>query len=157
MMKYCVRKWDENKAHLESCLRKKDVESLEYEQLVTMVVDEVLNRGEEDTWEHWNTKRITRIDDGDYQGTLLFVIPKNTYQPSESEYLMTFVDYGSCSGCDTLECIQGHIMWDEDDKPYVPERVYKELMMLCKDLLTNMICPYNRGWRAYDEFEEATT
>lgn len=47
-----------------------------------------------------DTKRVHEIDDGEYQGSLVFVIAKQGYQPSEYWYVT--VDYGSCSGCDTL-------------------------------------------------------
>lgn len=50
-------------------------------------------------------ERIHVIDDGNYQGTLLYVIAANTYQPSTYWYVM--VSYGSCSGCDTLQAIRG--------------------------------------------------
>lgn len=50
------------------------------------------------------------IDDGDYQGTLVFIIPKNGYQPSD--YWCVKVDYGSCSGCDTYEA---YAEWNEED------------------------------------------
>lgn len=46
-------------------------------------------------------ERITVIDDGDYQGTLVFVVASKGYQPSD--YWATQVDYGSCSGCDTFQ------------------------------------------------------
>ena len=49
-------------------------------------------------------QRIHKIDDGDYQGTLVFVIGANGYQPSTYYYVK--VGYGSCSGCDTLEDIR---------------------------------------------------
>lgn len=55
--------------------------------------------------------RIHEIDDGDYQGTLLFVIASKGYQPSE--YYFVKIDYGSCSGCDTLEGIREY----SDEKP----------------------------------------
>lgn len=48
-------------------------------------------------------QRIHEIDDGDYQGTLLFVIPADEYQPWNYWYVK--VCYGSCSGCDTLMAI----------------------------------------------------
>ncbi len=51
---------------------------------------------------------ITTIDNGDYQGTLLFTIPFDKYQPSEDEYYFTSVGYGSCSGCDTLQGISDY-------------------------------------------------
>jgi hypothetical protein len=57
---------------------------------------------------NWGQKpdpeRIHQIDDGDYQGTLVFVIGSTGYQPSD--YWNVMVGYGSCSGCDTLEAIR---------------------------------------------------
>ena len=47
---------------------------------------------------------ILSIDHGDYQGTLLFIIAASGYQPNK--YWFVKVDYGSCSGCDTLEGIR---------------------------------------------------
>lgn len=48
--------------------------------------------------------RIHEIDDGEYQGTLLYVIASKDYQPDD--YWVVYVNYGSCSGCDTLQSIQ---------------------------------------------------
>lgn len=45
-------------------------------------------------------ERITVIDDGDYQGALVFVVASKSYQPSD--YWATRVAYGSCSECDTF-------------------------------------------------------
>lgn len=50
-----------------------------------------------------NPECIHEIDDGEYQGTLLFVIPADGYQPYD--YWCVKVGYGSCSGCDTLMAI----------------------------------------------------
>ena len=56
-------------------------------------------------------ERIHRIDDGNYQGTLVYVIGEKGYQPDKYWYVK--VDYGSCSGCDTLEGIRDYT----DDAP----------------------------------------
>ncbi len=48
---------------------------------------------------------MTVIDNGDYQGTLIYIIPRDTYQPDVEDYLVTNNYYGSCSGCDTLQAI----------------------------------------------------
>lgn len=48
-------------------------------------------------------ERIHEIDDGDYQGTLLYVIPDDCYQPYN--YWCAKVAYGSCGVCDTLQAI----------------------------------------------------
>ena len=45
--------------------------------------------------------RVHVINDGDYQGTLVFIIAEQGYQPSG--YYYTSVYYGSCSYCDTLQ------------------------------------------------------
>lgn len=50
--------------------------------------------------------RIHVIDDGDYQGTLVYVIAAGGYQPDDYWYVK--VGYGSCSGCDTLEDIRNY-------------------------------------------------
>jgi hypothetical protein len=57
-------------------------------------------------WSSPDVERIHQIDDGDYQGTLVFVIGSAGYQPSDYWYVM--VSYGSCSGCDTLEAIRNY-------------------------------------------------
>ena len=152
MIKYCVEKWDENKDLLRSVLNNNKLlnhvlnrndddplEYLEYKDLVKLTVMFILNDENE-----WNVNKIKEIDDGDYQGTLLYLIPEDTYQPNSSEYLMTFVEYGSCSACDTLQTIQCYLDVRSRDKSI------DDLMNLCKDLICNMIKPYNIGWR-YDE------
>ena len=146
MLKYCLRKWDENKKKLEEeLLKDQDLNNCEYKHIVEKVVEIILNTNEENLW---SSAGITEIDDGDYQGTLLFLIPRKTYQPSEYEYLMTYVGYGSCSGCDTLQAIQDY------GENSISEDQLKGFMALCKDIITNMIKPYNSGWRNEEEFTE---
>lgn len=72
-----------------------------YEDIVKAVVN-ILN--DVDEYESPDPERIHEIDDGDYQGTLLYLIAANSYQPSK--YWFVKVNYGSCSGCDTLQDIQ---------------------------------------------------
>lgn len=154
MIKYCVEKWDKNKDLLRSALSNNELlnhvlnkndddplEYLEYKDLVKLTVMFILNDENE-----WNANKIKEIDDGDYQGTLLYLIPEDTYQPNSSEYLMTFVEYGSCSGCDTLQCIQCYLGVRSRNKSI------DDLMNLCKDLICNMIKPYNTGWRHDERF-----
>lgn len=83
----------------------RDKEVGDYQDLVTRVIKTInpdLDYGAP-CWE-----KVHEIDDGDYQGTLLYIIPNCGYQPST--YWAVAVDYGSCSGCDTLEGIRS-----EDD------------------------------------------
>jgi hypothetical protein len=68
------------------------------------IVKAVITMLQEDEYDSPDPMRIHQIDDGDYQGTLVFVIASGGYQPSTYWYVK--VNYGSCSGCDTLEAIR---------------------------------------------------
>lgn len=57
--------------------------------------------------------RIHEIDDGDFQGTLVYLIPVNHYQPYD--YYMIKINYGSCSACDTLQSIL-EVFYDDDNE-----------------------------------------
>ena len=147
MLKILYEKWEKNRDALKYELsRIRDVSVLEYEDLVGLTFSVIFNDGSHPEfypYESLDLNHITMIDNGDYQGTLLFVIPFKTYQPCESEYLMTYVGYGSCSGCDTLMSITGY-----KSGPPTEEQV-SDLLTLCKDIVTNTVKPYNHGWR-YD-------
>lgn len=146
MLKYCIEKWDKYKGDLRKAIENdKEINSCDYQYLVKLVTDKILNGDEKDQIT-WDSNRITEINDRDYQGTLLYLIPQDTYQPSEYEYLMTCVSYGSCSYCDTLQSIQD-FRGNELSKEQIDG-----FMRLCKDLLTAMICPYNCGWREDERF-----
>ena len=73
-----------------------------FKQTIKMMFEE--SEDTEDTYscnsETPDFERITVIDNGDYQGTLLFVVASKSYQPSD--YWATRVAYGSCSECDTF-------------------------------------------------------
>jgi hypothetical protein len=72
-----------------------------YEEIVEEVVRAINPDGDYDLPD---PSRIHTIDDGDYQGTLVFVIGAGGYQPHR--YWATTVSYGSCGGCDTLQGIR---------------------------------------------------
>lgn len=78
---------------------------VDYEDIVRIVIDAI----HEDDGDP-DPNAIHEIDDGDYQGTLLFVISEDLYQPYDYWYVR--VEYGSCSVCDTLE----GILYDSDDR-----------------------------------------
>lgn len=95
--------------YVESYYRNKETLALEikanlpknYQQLVTMVFkmladDECVNLKPDIT-------KIREIDDGVYQGTLIYIAPEITWQPST--YIYCKIWYGSCSGCDTIQGI----------------------------------------------------
>lgn len=149
MIRYCLDQWNANESKLRLAItRDSKINSCEYEHLVKLVVNHILNVPSDKYGYKWQVDEIITIDNGSYQGTQLFVIPMDTYQPSEYEYLMTYVGYGSCSGCDTLLNIQNY----DYDKPLTDKQV-NYFMQLCKDILTNMIRPYSHGWRENIDFE----
>lgn len=147
MLKIVVEKWWKNKKKLENVYRTGTTwNSCTYLDIVKETINTILN--DNDEYPKWDIEHITQIDNGDYQGTYLYLIPENTYQPSADEYLMTYVYYGSCSGCDTLQAIQdwrGNLLNEEQ---------IKEFMTLSLHLLENMIKPYNDGWRSNDDYNQ---
>lgn len=137
IMKDC---WYRNSAKLRSELEEKYKSNdlydyCGYEELAKLTFGTIFN-GDKYCEETLNLNKMTTIDDGDYQGTLLFTIPFGTYQPSAYEYLMTYIGYGSCSVCDALQ----HAFSCEGDT-----RI-SALFEICKDLICNAIKPYNHGW-----------
>ena len=77
----------------------------DYKEIVKNVISVITD---DDYYGDFNPdpKRIHEIDDGDYQGKLVYVIGAKDYQPSDYWYVK--VGYGSCSVCDTLESIRGY-------------------------------------------------
>lgn len=75
----------------------------DYSEIVKAVIEVIRGDSEYDSPD---PERIHRIDDGDYQGTLVFVVAAGGYQPSDYWYVK--VSYGSCSGCDTLEALRDY-------------------------------------------------
>jgi hypothetical protein len=152
MLKILKEKWNKNENLLKEKINNmtpREFYELNYKDIVKLTFETIFNDSD-DYYDNLNMKQMTEIDDGDYQGTLLYLIPFKTYPPSESEYLMTYVGYGSCSGCDTLLSIQ-----DYDygyDKP-ITENQKSELLQLCRDIIVNTIKPYNYGWRNDGKFD----
>lgn len=67
---------------------------------------------------NFGVEKIREIDDGHYQGTLIYIWPENIYQPDVNEYWFVDISYGSCSGCDTLAYID---MKNYDKKTQINE------------------------------------
>lgn len=110
MIQKYVDRFMANKTQLESFLKKKHPE--DYKQLVTEVVKVIST----DDYGDIDPERVTEIDYGDYQGTLLYVIAAKGYQPGT--FWTMKVDYGSCSGCDTLQAIS-----DYSNKPPTQKQI----------------------------------
>jgi hypothetical protein len=134
MVQELVIQWEENKWKLEDYFKKtKQSEySSSYKQIVTKVFELCLLKA--DDYSEFDLSKMTVIDDGDYQGTQIFIIPKDTYQPSVGDYVMTNTYYGSCSGCDTLQRICSYEY--EDDLP--TDKQVKEYMTLALHLVQKL-------------------
>jgi hypothetical protein len=132
MIQEIVIQWEENKVKLEEYFRttKQEEYSKSYKQILTKVFELCIQKADE--YSGFDVSKMTVIDDGDYQGTEIFIIPKDTYQPSVGDYVITNTDYGSCSGCDTLQRICSY----EDDIP--TEDQVKEYMTLSLHLVQKL-------------------
>ena len=121
MIKEIINKWDKNKHLLQRHIEKNAgfYRDCDYEDILKSVLKHVL----ENEYEN-----ITEIDNGDYQGTIIFLFHEKTYQPNEDEYIVTTVSYGSCSYCDALQAAQY-----SDNEHFVAD-----IMMLALHLVQNM-------------------
>lgn len=131
MIKEFCLAWEKNKEKLEDYFRTTPQSEYDsYELLVRRLFDIIINPSIEDSYYWFDTGDILVIDDGDYQGTLVFVLHRDHYQPYIEDYVYTNVDYGSCSYCDILKGIQ------EDNWGEIPnaEQV-EDYMSLCLHLL----------------------
>ena len=149
MLKFCRDAWDKNKGLLEEAIKQDaTLNHCNYDHLVELIVTYILNPSIKVRYEKFWVEGITVIDNGGYQGTRLYIIPRKTYQPSAEDYLLTYAYYGSCSACDALQFIQS---WELTTPT---EEQVKDFMNLCKDLVCNITKPYNYGWREETEFTE---
>ena len=103
-----VDKFMNGREQLKAIFKKEHPE--DYQDIVKKVID-IINP---DGFAHElpDPERIHQIDDGDYQGTLVFVIASRGYGLHSYWYVM--ISYGSCSGCDTLINIH---RFQRDDPP----------------------------------------
>ena len=127
MIKEFIEKWDKNKHLLQRHIEDNTgfYRACGYDDILKSILEHVL----ENEYEN-----ITEIDNGGYQGTLIFLFHEKTYQPNEEEYIVTTVSYGSCSYCDTLQGAQ-----DGDN-----EYLVADIMTLALHLVQNMKHLYTR-------------
>ena len=126
-----VKAWDERKGEIEAKFREEEPSC--YKDIVQAVIA-ILDKTE--TYGAPNANGIHEINDGDYQGTLLYIIPEDTYQPHNYWYVRVW--YGSCSGCDTLEAIQESKPWRKDEKDLHKDKRIKEYMTLALHIIQQL-------------------
>ena len=100
MLNNIISRWDENNEKLKEYFKntKQSDYCQSYLSILKAIVKTILP-------DENISSEIIEIDHGEYQGTLIFILHKEEYQPSESDYFITSVSYGSCSVCDTLQAI----------------------------------------------------
>lgn len=148
MLKIMKELWGKNQDKLrEELSSRDDLNECSYKDLVKITFDKIYNDESRFDYDNLSVDRVHEIDDGGYQGVLIYLIPFNTCYPDPEDYLMTFAWYGSCSGCDALQGAQAC----ETGK--LTERQVKDFMSICKDLICNTIKPYNYGWRHDNRFD----
>lgn len=136
MIKEFCLAWEKNKDILKEYFRThKQNEYNSYVMLTRLLFDLVINP-EMDF--KFDTDEIAIIDDGDYQGTLVFILHICVCQPAITNYVYTSVCYGSCCGCDTLQSIY----WYNCDALPTDEQI-DSYMLLCLHLLQK--CVYMIG------------
>lgn len=120
-----INLWEKNKDRLREYISKTEQKEYdEYEELVKLIVEYILKPDD------WNVEKIKVIGNDDYHGLQVFLMPEKTYEPSK--YLMTYTNYGSCSGCDTLLKISDY----DDGLP--SEQQVSDYMTLLLHLVQNM-------------------
>lgn len=140
MIERFVKYWEANKEHIRSDFRQEW--PINYAAIVRKVVENMRPDGDDGPYlskKCPDPDRIHQIDDGDYQGTLIYVIGATGYQPST--YWSVCVDYGSCSGCDALEAIRDYT--DEHS-----ESALDQLMQLALNIVQGI-----RQIAGYGDFE----
>ncbi len=106
MDKDIINAWDNAQQKLRYYLRTNAQSGYDsYEELLKLSLSFMFSK---DDYGMPSSDLITKIDNGDYQGTLVFVIGGYGYQPGVDDHWYTSVGYGSCSGCDTLQSINSY-------------------------------------------------
>lgn len=148
MIKFCLLRWDENNKKLREVIANTPVEERkhwDYENLVYLVATTIYE------FELLDVREIVYGGECNYEGTLVFLIPMDDSPYTEREWLMSYIGYGSCTVCDTLQRIQ-----TDDGESDSDIDVVDEYMNLCRDIVSNTILPYNNGWRRDDLYDTVT-
>lgn len=100
MNEIVLKAWEEKNYLLKKWISDSELEEIEYDLLFKKSIEILFNDSS-----FFDLNKIQKIDWGDYQGTIIYIIAQDSYQPSTNETWFTSVGYGSCSGCDTLQDI----------------------------------------------------
>ena len=161
MIDHFVKAWDANKGRLKEYIgSRKQTEYDSYKKLTKILFDVVINPyydkyNDPSWWGHgeydlFDLKELVEVEYGEYQGTLLYIIPCPSASKLDDgkEFIITGVDYGSCSGCDTL---QGIIAEGESNSTPTESQLH-DYMLLLLHLLQH--CKYYPEENVYFDYEE---
>lgn len=119
MIDKIIKVWDNRKNELEEQFKEKHPDH--YSDIVKKIFTLLKSDKSFDYDDRPNSAIIHEINDGSYEGTILFLCPSGEYTPYKYYYCL--VNYGSCSGCDTYEYIRnidyGDIPTEEQVKQYM--------------------------------------
>lgn len=136
MVDNIINLWEKHKGDLRHYIANTKQDKYgSYKKLVKLIIDKIINKTDDTCrFGKYDSSNITVIDDGDYRGTLIFLIPAKINQPSATEYLVTYADYGTCSACDTLKEITDMSSYNE-----MPSKEQVDgYMTLCLHLIQRM-------------------
>lgn len=104
---FYIKQWQEKKGELRKYFqRTTQGEYDEYGKILEVLLTVCVCFSDENG-NGWDLNRIVEIrTEGHYSGDIVFVIP--TVFSDIKNYAITAVEYGSCTGCDTLCRIQGN-------------------------------------------------
>lgn len=132
MEELIIKRWENGKENLRRWFETTpQCEYNNYSSIVSALIKKCLNYGDCGIR---ISEEFEVSDHGDYQGTQIFLLHEDEYQPSAYNYYVFDNYYGSCSVCDTLLGISGY----EGGLP-TKEQV-DEYMTLCLHMVQRMKC-----------------
>lgn len=130
--------WELNKDDLKEYIKHHKLEEYadDYKSLVKTLFKYVINAERTNDYERYDINDMKVIDDGEYQGTQIFILHKDTYQPTIDDYVYTSNGYGSCSGCDTLLDITNYELDELPDDNQVADlmTLFLHLLQNCEEM-----------------------
>lgn len=117
MIQQFVKQWEANKHKLETHF--KVYPPKEYTDIVKALFRLIITtvyKSESDNDQYGiDIDALTLLNHGSFCGTLIYIIPLKTYYPDRGEYIVTSVDYGSCSHCDTFERVMQDFYYEKTE------------------------------------------
>ena len=104
MINSIIEQWDLNNHNLKQYFESTEQrEYCDYKEILSLIFELVVEKVDKDGVSFTIQKEnIRTIDDGEYEGTIIYIIPIDRPFIDVSDYLITDNYYCSCSGCDAL-------------------------------------------------------